>query len=486
MNAGAAHILEDEKEGTKLRHVVNVHITDRWSHYGNKIGFPYKRQNGVKGEWVEFDEPEDYLKFISDAKKVTYFWTDYEELHVIANLYQINIKVITVKGNDDKNPKTNIIGPDPALESFSLLPPGKVPDMTLLHYDNAHFDLIVSKHSRLTENVVPKSRNEQDSKELMDLKEKYEKLKIAYTESLVKIEKLSSKVKKDEQIAVEEVDNQMEHIEEDILLSSKKSGFLRDNPQYQPQPKPMLKSIECEFCEKRFDSNNQLKKQMQDHGTDGDWNCDECHYQTNEKSNLSKHIDITKHSSKKLESTNKQKNKFACNFCVESFISVVDLTKHRTTHKTFKPCKNLPNCQYKNDCIFNHEKIENNNVICYECGQTFNTLKEVMPHRKANHKMNKCSKFMKNECKFNDSNCWYRHDAKQKSEKNKMEIQSPVKADKATKATEPSGFWEPPANLAPPSIIPSQAAWMKMTAMMKELNQMMSNMRHHSQPFQSL
>ena len=158
-----------------------------------------------------------------------------------------------------------------------------------------------------------------------------------------------------------------------------------------------------------------------------------------------------------------------------------DQSKHSRTHRTFKQCKNLPNCQYANECIFNHEKIENDKLICYECGETFDTLRELMPHRKANHKMNDCSKFNKNECKFNDSSCWYIH-----NNKNITESKSHVKEDKTAKSNEPSGFWDPPANLAPPSSILSQAAWIKMTTMMKELNQMMTNMRHHSQPFQSL
>ena len=348
-----------------------------------KIGFPYRRQNGVKGEWETFNDSEEYLNFIADAKKSAYLWTDYEELHAVANLYQIKIKVITVKSNDDSNPRTNIIEPDPELESFSLLPPGKVPDMTLLHFDNAHFDLIVSKHSRLVKNVLPSNINEEASKESVDLKEKYEKLKIAYNESLMKIKKLETKhtseKKKDERMELDENDDVVnddaideskneENDEERILLASKQSGFLRDNPQHQPRTKPSLKTIECEFCDKRFGSNIQLKNHMQNHGNEGDWTCDDCHYQTNEKSNLSKHVYITKHSSQQLKQ--KQENKLECNFCDETFITVEDQSKHRRTHRTFKECKNLPNCQYANECIFYHEKIENNKLICYECGET--------------------------------------------------------------------------------------------------------------------
>ena len=64
-------------------------------------------------------------------------------------MYQMKIKVITISNSNDPKPRVNTIGPDMELQSFSMLPPGKVPDMTLLHYDNVHFNLIVSKQSRL-------------------------------------------------------------------------------------------------------------------------------------------------------------------------------------------------------------------------------------------------------------------------------------------------------------------------------------------------
>jgi hypothetical protein len=240
---------------------------------------------------------------------------------------------------------------------------------------------------------------------------------------LVKIEKLQTKhsngKKKDTPMA-EEDDNVMEepkHDEEEILLSSKQSGFLRDGPQYQPKSKTAPKTIECEFCDERFSFNNQLENHMNNHGKEGDWTCNDCSYQTNKKANLDKHLNITKHSSQNPKAKSKQENKFICGFCDGTFVAADDLNKHKITQKSFKPCKNLPHGQYENDCIFNHEKIETNRLICYECGETFITLKELMLHRKANHKMNECSKFIKNECKFTDSSCWYMHDkGKNKSE----------------------------------------------------------------------
>jgi hypothetical protein len=310
-----------------------------------------------------------------------------------------------------------------------------------------------------------------------------ERLKNKQANRKKKEEEIPNKTTEDEAIE----DSEPGQDEEEILLSSKRTGFLRDGPQYQPQPKPPQEElIGCDICEEHFISNKMLKKHKLDHENEGAWNCDDCSYQTNEKSNLTKHVGITKHQSHKLETNSKQVNRLHCNLCDETFTIISDLTRHRRTHKTFKPCKNLPKCQYENECVFNHDKIEDNDFICYECGEKFSTLKELMPHRKANHKMNACTKFLKNECRFTESKCWYNHEAKNKIEKEKNDTKSPKKMEKANKINEPLGFWEPPANLAPPSLLPSQAAWIKMTTMMRELNQMMVNLKHHNQPFQSL
>ena len=76
----------------------------------------------------------------------------------MANLYQINIKVIRTKGVDDPNPTINIVGPNPILNEFSILPAGIVPDMTLLYSHDSHYDLIVSRSSRLARSVLQENQ----------------------------------------------------------------------------------------------------------------------------------------------------------------------------------------------------------------------------------------------------------------------------------------------------------------------------------------
>ena len=81
--------------------MINSYITDRWLYYTNKVEFPYKRQVGVNGEWVFFEKSEQYLYFLRNSAQADFLWTDFEELHVISNLYLIHIKVITKNGPED-------------------------------------------------------------------------------------------------------------------------------------------------------------------------------------------------------------------------------------------------------------------------------------------------------------------------------------------------------------------------------------------------
>ena len=88
---------------------------------------------------------------------------------------------------------------------------------------------------------------------------------------------------------------------------------------------------------------------------------------------------------------------------------------------------------------------------------------------------------MRNECHFNSSSCWYIHGKKNYNETNSRESMHEETANKGHENNraepEPSVFCDPPANLAPPSANPVQATWVKMMAMMNELNKMMKTVK---------
>ena len=149
--AGTTHIFKDSQYGIPFRKLINNHIADRfYEYYCNRISFPYTRKIGVKGETITFDvgETENLIKFLRTDKAAS-MWMEFEDLEAMANLYQIMIKVITINSDNDENPKVNTIGPDPALNTSKLLPGGSVSDLTLLHYDDLHFNLIIDEDSDL-------------------------------------------------------------------------------------------------------------------------------------------------------------------------------------------------------------------------------------------------------------------------------------------------------------------------------------------------
>ena len=76
-------------------------------------------------------------------------WTDSEDLAIISDLYQVRIKIITTKGLSDKNPTVNHISPDKDTAQFAELKNVGMNEMVLMHEDDLHFNLVVSKYSEL-------------------------------------------------------------------------------------------------------------------------------------------------------------------------------------------------------------------------------------------------------------------------------------------------------------------------------------------------
>ena len=143
-NSGAAHIFQDPKYGPQFRMLMNNHVADNFSYYRDLISFPYKRKVGVKGDSVNFETEEQFCQFLRTSRSA-YLWSDCEDLKVMANLYQMQIKVIKIKDYKDENPMVTFISPAPELISTGILPAGKVPDLVLLHIGDQHYNLIISE-----------------------------------------------------------------------------------------------------------------------------------------------------------------------------------------------------------------------------------------------------------------------------------------------------------------------------------------------------
>ena len=136
-----------------------------------------------------------------------------------------------------------------------------------------------------------------------------------------------------------------------------------------------------------------------------EFNCNDFDYQGNKRNYLQKHIHI-KHT---------VINKVNCRICGEEFTVKRDLMQHRKKKhiETVAPCskKIKGQCDYSDEmCWWSHLKTEKDHS-CYICGETFIDKNIMMKHRKKEHGnvVKECSEFIKNNCRFQEAACWFKH-----------------------------------------------------------------------------
>ena len=226
------------------------------------------------------------------------------------------------------------------------------------------------------------------------------------------------------------------------------------------------------------------------HNKDGDWTCNDCSFQTNREDELRDHR-IRAHEPQYSPTLNQPKEGFqktketgtsksggsTCNLCNKDFIYRIDLSKHvAEEHKTYKQCRNLGSCSYRQRCRYNHNEYPPGTQVCYECGKTFKTIHELMRHRKAAHKVQLCKEFLKGNCGYSQEDCYFTH-AKQTCTGPVIIVEKKTEQSKSPT----QGFWEAPSNLAPPATNqklseqgPTQLEWIQMKQTLNMMNKMMS------------
>ena len=145
------------------------------------------------------------------------------------------------------------------------------------------------------------------------------------------------------------------------LLHNKQSGYTRTSPQSQPQKTQKQQCVKCQVCGEMFATRTQLEEHVSKHTSDEEWNCDDCAFQTNTKESLQQHKSRATHVS---ENQTPIEN-FRCSLCGKAFTYKNDIINHKSKdHKSFKRCNKLPNCEYKDNCMYNHNKVPANMFMC--------------------------------------------------------------------------------------------------------------------------
>ena len=459
-NCGAAHIFQDAKEGPRLRMLMNNHMVSLWKQfYSKKISFPYLRQVGVSGKKVRFEEGEEekFLLFLK-TEEAAFLWSDSEDLQIMSNLYQMTIKTITTKGDNDDYPTVNYIGPDEQLNDYKMLRAGIVPEMTLIHYENLHYNLVIDKESRLVkvgnlfeepkvlDMSIDDSQNDDEDKdsteahseqkvrELLNENEKNRKLIKTLRDQIDFLEKkgaVKNHCHDNHGVLNDKYGDQAK-------IASKKNDFTQENPQYEPEAMDSKSSFQCKVCDLEFESLQKLKTHEQTHFH----KCEQCEKGFSSQSQLNTHV-TTLHVEYECDlcedvfSSQSELNEhmttlhieyslpYKCGRCEERFSTKSNLNVHLNKKHKVKQAReeqsNCYNCNYqghdKNDLkkhIENtHHSQSEKSFHCHSCGKTFDSKSDLMYHRKAEHYdiIKKCSYYIKNECIFDAVECWYPHDS---------------------------------------------------------------------------
>ena len=388
-NAAAAHLFQDENLGPKLRIQMNKFLSEHYENYKNIFPCseeePFVRQ--LKGEVVIFKDPEKLKSFLQSSQEAGYLWSDSEDLKILADLYQIKIKTITIKGPTDKNPVVNWIHPDKNLIEFAELKDVEIEDLVLLHEFDSHFDLVVSGNSdlikfgglssreishqdrgnvsdnKINDRVEKMEQIKNSDKTKVDLEKEIEELKkkqILYEEQYIECERaLRRKTEEAERLKTELKDIKLKlSLEDEIrdndkenetsddigkLVEMKDSGYQRNCPSVESSPKPSWKKVplvlkeefNCTDCDYQFETLGALQKHTnRKHGKnmeeDQEFHCDVCEDKFCDQKDLDKHKDNTHESRSERVDIEEE---FNCNECCYQSNSQEYLLKHiRFTH----------------------------------------------------------------------------------------------------------------------------------------------------------
>ena len=445
-NSAAAFLFHDEKLRTKM----NIFMSNYWDKKYKNItqcspGHPFERKIGNK--MVKFSNPEDLKEFLK-TEEAAYMWTDSEDLAVLSDLFQIEIKIITTKGTKDENPTVNWIHPDPNMKEFAELKNVDLDIMVLYHENDCHFNLVIDKHSDLAvkgsitsrlnvgnmknndKKDKPDVKDTKDSdilklkKELKECKESKNMLEKKYLECVkelkvkteeveilkIEVNDVRMIIKLRDELDKEQLNNAIEGKNSltgtEKLSTCEKSGFSS------PVKKDMIKHARKEHSESHVTNNKSrfqtIRKDDEKNGNENApdslkeelrlLSCDICKFETTSTRGITEHMQV-KHTSEEHE------EEFNCKKCDYQTNNEPQLKKHFTLKHTLKGLK------------------EDEEIICRNCDEKFQGKRSLLIHRKQKHRNSvaDCKNYQEGKCLFTEEKCYWNHSLKDKESNGQVE-----------------------------------------------------------------
>ena len=463
LRAIAGWIFQDPTEGPYLGRNVNAHFVRNWHYWKNFFSFPFVREIGNKGV-IRIENERDLLKFLENGEEGAFMWRDHEDFAAISNIFQVRIKIITVRNTEDLHPTISIQDPDPNFKAETESTPGQIPEIILFHLKDMHYDLIVPKDCRMAEEGGLDLQRKQKSniKDLKDGEEGKNVEEIKENASLLKkIDELERKLKLMEN-KVHELEKEMVKGPEIKYLCSKcddikcrkcEIEITSKSNQEEHMRNKVSNQNKCEKCGTFFWTESLLENHIKEDHKDEIKNCKYCNSGFKTEECLTKHMEekhkeeIHEEQKKRgfkrsnqsdqceenvlingnmgaLKKTHMPAKRFPCRKCNQIFSNKTDLNDHLEIHKTSK--QKFKTRQYNcDDCAFQGENFPElkrhvdrsghrptkYRETCFTCEEEFDGYYELMTHRKSKHPSARtCRYFKRDECIFSSEVCWYRHD----------------------------------------------------------------------------
>ena len=325
LNSAAAFFFHDEVFGPKLRRRINEFFVQ---HYTKKYktlspcseSSPFKIEK-ANGEQISFTNTEKLFEFLLNPES-EYMWSDGIELVLLADMYQVNIKIITMKGIADQNPNVNWVHPDKEMEAFAELKNVEQDDLVLLHEAETHFNLVISRDSDLAKQGCLSYRFNFGSTEKSEYNANYAKTANEDTEHIRDIEKQLREVMEN----MTKLQKEYNKCEEESKKKTEEVETLKTEIKDLNKIVELKESV-VENVEKDDTKIPKVVKNIQNSTAattdEKEYNCHECCYQGVAESDLKRHI-ILKH-----ETPINQTATFKCRTCGNAFSHKWELMKHR-------------------------------------------------------------------------------------------------------------------------------------------------------------
>ena len=479
-NSIALALYGNERAACSLKRKTLNHIAEHYEdYYYEKFGLPFKENvgTGKNAITVDLKTKEEMVKFLKSDQALL-LWSSSEELHAMANLFNMNINVFTYGKTEER---WNTIGPNPDIVAKVGLKFSVPSEVSLYHEFEEHFDLLVHCNDSLASpEVFSRQDKNEDATKDKDVKGKPTQ-QVAIEEQLLRdvedmeldppIEGADKDAIDVENTDVDDKSNSKDHEVQNQSMILCSICDLAFKTQELLKIHEKTHEISCDKCGKMFNEEFDLKKHVCDEHIEykkisksTKWNCSNCDYEGSSASELRKHLKETGHSPNCDISDRKQvfEDYRECYTCKMDFEGYISLMEHRKAiHPSNKKCKNYDSgkCIYGDKCWYVHSndsETEGSKSVfkCNLCDESFEGRGEFLVHKKQYHSkfVPDCEKFSLGKCSRGNE-CWFVH-------KNAEHSSTPNSSNESSSA---SVFQKDRISLPPDSVG-------KMVELMEKLN----------------